>query len=769
MKTKENSKTLHAIANQRYLVMIKESFIELMPLIFIGCFFTIVNSLPIQGYQEFMINIFGDGWKSFGGMIWRGTFAILSILLLLSLTNKMAEHKGIPQNIAVLNAMVSLFILLEPTTEGFADYKDLGTKGLCIAIFISFFSTCLFSFFYKKDRLKIKIPAGEVSDTSRKSFELIVPAFLTIIVIAILRQAFILIFGTRDIYNFFYEMIQKPFASMENGIFTSIIYIILNQVAWFFGIHGSAVTEGLNNNIFVTAIESNAALVASGQSATEVFNQPFFDFFVYLGGAGATLCLAIAMLLFSKKKYTRKLAIIAIVMGLFNVNELVVLGLPIVLNPIFILPFIGVPIVLNIVSYLATTMGLVPIAVESSHWTTPIFLSGLTITQSFSGIVLQLVNLILGIIMYAPFVKMQEATKFKVNNKVADFSDSLLSGDLSKEIDDSYLKRSDDIGLMARAITHTKKGLIKMICDIKSQMAERVQQSEMLADHSMNLNDNIQSINEELKDSLEGANRQCENLQMVIGILQDFKGSLTDILLNVEQVSQSAEQVKEKTSIGEKEISELSHVMEETSKSFEELDKVVSVTDSSVAKVSELISNIKKIANSTNILALNATIEAARAGEQGKGFAVVAEEIRGLAASTDFILKEMIEKVSLITSNVQFISHTKEVLGIQINLQEKNGKVMFELFNQIEALVQTVHANAKNVQQVTSQIKEKNGSIETRIEDIYKVSEHQLAYAQNITDNSEAIKQVAQVMKTASTDIMTDTQKLKDIIEQYKI
>lgn len=757
------------ISEKKYLMMIKEAFIELIPLVLIGSFFTIMNNLPIDAYQNLMIELFGEGWKSYGGMIWQGTFGILSILLLISLTNKVADHKGVPQSTAILIAIVTLFILLEPTIEGSADYKDLGTKGMCMAILIAIVITNLFAYFYRKEKLRIRIPVGEVSDNSRKAFEVIVPALLTIIIVATTRQIFMLIFNTRDIYNFFYSMIQMPFNNLGNGLLTSIIYILLNQVAWFFGIHGSAVTEGLNNNIFVPNIEANVMAIANGGIATEIFNQPFFDFFVYLGGSGATLCLAIAMLIFSKKKHTRRIATLAIIMGLFNVNELLVLGLPIVLNPIFLIPFIGVPIVLNIISYLATSMELVPIVTANSHWTSPVFISGVVITGSFAGAILQFINIIVGVIIYAPFVKLHEATKYKRNNQIAEFSDKIINGDLSDEIDDRYLKRTDDVGVMARAITHTQKGLVKVIRDIRYQMKERINQALVLTKYSQELNVNIQDIDKELVDSLEGANNQVRNIQSIIGNLNEFKMHLLHIKDNVKEVTQSTDQVTEMTLVGERELTKLEEIMQETSSSFRDLEESVITTNYNVEKVGELVGAIKNIAATTNILALNTTIEAARAGESGKGFVVLAKEISKLASATETILSEIVEKTDLITENIEVISRTKENLGTQIELQEYNSKIMIELFKKIKELIKIVSDNANSVYDTGYSIQEKNTSVEINIEEIYEISKKQLEYAENITKNAENIKQVAEIMDVTSNSIKIDTDQLESFISSYKL
>lgn len=752
-------KKIDNFSNQKCFLMLKESFIELMPIIIIGCIFTIINNLPIKSYQNFMIQIWGQDWKSYGGMVWQGTFAILSILLLISLTNKIADDKGVPQTIAVLLALVSLFILLEPTKEGALDYKDLGTKGMCMAIFISFATTYIFSYFYRIKKLRVQILAGEV----------IIPALITIIIIATLRQMFIIVFETRDIYNFFYDMIQKPFESLENGLFTSIVYIILNQVAWFLGIHGSAVTEGLNNSIFVEAMNTNILAVESGQMATEIFTQPFFDFFVYLGGSGATLCLAISMFMLSKKRDTKRLAIVAILMGIFNVNEVIVLGLPIVLNPIFLIPFIGVPVVLNIISYIATTLDLVPVVSVSSHWTSPIFISGVAITQSFAAVILQFINVIIGVIIYTPFVRLYEKNTYRLNNEVEAFSEGLLKGDLSQNIHKNYLERTDSIGMMARAIMYTKNGLVKVVTDIKEQMGARIQEADTLTVHSEDLSQSLKEINIRLEDASKDVNLQFDSLQIAVGGLEGVRTFLNDIESNVSIVKKGSQGIQEKTLIGKKELITLEDVSTKTIHAFKELDGIITVTNNSTFEINESIEQIKYIANTTNILALNATIEAARVGEQGKGFMVVANEIKKLAESTEEILNDIIGKTNVIETNMNIINEAKEILGIQISVQEENNKFMISLFAGIENLVESMQSDTVNVEKASMNLKEENELIENNVEKVYKLAIQQLEYSEKIVEYAKGINKIADTLNQMSFKIKEGTYKLEEMIDEYTV
>ncbi len=192
---------------------------------------------------------------------------------------------------------------------------------------------------------------------------------------------------------------------------------------WFFGIHGSNVLNVPKDVILGQAMQSNIDAVAAGGMPTEIFTSTFLDAFVLLGGCGATWALLIAIFLFSKRRSNRALSKVAAIPMVFNINEMIVFGLPIVGNPVFFIPFLLTPLLMLMSSYLAMYLGIVPLTIERVEWTTPIIFSGYLATGSIAGSLLQLFNLVLGVAIYAPFVKIydrviERETKEKMNHLV---------------------------------------------------------------------------------------------------------------------------------------------------------------------------------------------------------------------------------------------------------------------------------------------------------------------------------------------------------------
>ena len=168
---------------------------------------------------------------------------------------------------------------------------------------------------------------------------------------------------------------------------------------------------------FAPGLTINQAAIEAGEAATSVLTKQFFDCFVLMGGCGATICLLIAIIVFSKSRARRSLGYTATIPMIFNINELMVFGLPIIFNPIMMIPFLLVPLVCYSVSYLAIYIGIVPMITNSIEWTTPIILGGYYATGSIAGALLQIFNVGIGIAIYFPFIKLLDKQSVRQDQK----------------------------------------------------------------------------------------------------------------------------------------------------------------------------------------------------------------------------------------------------------------------------------------------------------------------------------------------------------------
>lgn len=401
------------IGAQRHLVAIRDGFVAIMPLMILGSFATLLNNLPINAYQNFMENLFGsDAWKGFGGSLWNGTFAIVSLLIVFTVSYQLARSynkDGLSSGVVALAALITI---TQETGDWGIPFAWVGAQGLFISIFVALISTEVFTRLLGNERLNIKMPEGVPPAVSR-SFSALFPAMITLSIFGLIKVLTV-VGGMPDIHEAFFNALQAPVSKMANTLWSAIFVAVIIHVLWFFGLHGSNILEPLMQAVYLPAIEANAAALAAGQEIPNIVTKPFFDAFMNLGGTGATLGLIIAVFIVGRKhKQYRTVSGLGAAPGLFNINEPVLFGFPMVLNPVLLVPFILTPVILTVFSYLVTAAGIVPKTIAFIPWTTPPIIGGFLATGSWKGAVLATVNLVIAVLMYIPFIKYAERAEIK--------------------------------------------------------------------------------------------------------------------------------------------------------------------------------------------------------------------------------------------------------------------------------------------------------------------------------------------------------------------
>ncbi|MFB1049936.1 PTS sugar transporter subunit IIC [Paraliobacillus sp. JSM ZJ581] len=400
------------IGSQRHLVAVRDGFVAIMPLIIIGSLAVLINNFPKFGPVDlvgFLNSIFGEGnWQNVGGTVWNGSFAVIGLLIAFSVAYNLAKSYDLDGLAAGLISIAS-FIMLVPVTEDWGlNFAWLGAQGLFVALIVSLLTTELFRLLVNA-KLTIKMPDGVPEGVSR-SFQALIPTALILVIVGIF-QAIMTVVGEISIFEVIFNVIQAPLQGIGNTLPAAMVVSFLNHLLWFFGLHGTNIIGSVIEPIYLPLIEENLALFQDGMSAFEVpytVTKPFLDSFVFMGGSGTTIALIIAIFIVVKGKQKhpyKEIAKLSAPAGIFNINEPVIFGLPIVLNPVMLIPFILIPVTLTVVSFFALDLGLVPKTVAIVPWTTPPILSGYLVTGgSWRGIALQLVNIALAVVMYIPFV-----------------------------------------------------------------------------------------------------------------------------------------------------------------------------------------------------------------------------------------------------------------------------------------------------------------------------------------------------------------------------
>ena len=221
----------------------------------------------------------------------------------------------------------------------------------------------------------------------------------------------------------------------------SSIAVLINQIVWFVGSHGSHFLDTYATSLFSpwgAPYDSNLAW------------RPMFNAFVLIGGSGATLGLLLAIAIAAREGPARKVAQLSILPGIFNINETVLYGLPVVLNPVYLFPFVAVPLLLNLLTLAGVNFGFMEFQAVTIPWTTPPIISGWMLTGSWHGAAFQVFEICLSTVLYLPFVRKAEAGRIREQSRVlAETMDAILYEGRARL---PVVRRQDQIGLMARGL-----------------------------------------------------------------------------------------------------------------------------------------------------------------------------------------------------------------------------------------------------------------------------------------------------------------------------
>lgn len=417
-----------------HLKAVRNGLTLTLPLVMAGCVAVLIANFPVQGYQDFMLQTFGEDWHNLNVHIADGTFSILAVIIMLTISFSLAEYhnstSGTREMHPAVVALVSLACLVAVVqpyslTSSSGDSPPpgmglpffwLGIHGLFVSILIAFASTSIFFRLKKISWLNISFYSEEANASISYAFSAMFLGMITIVIFVLFKTVLQEV-GIESIHQTIYDMLSAPFAKMGNTFGTALFYTFIRHFFWFFGIHGTNLMEPVTTSIYVPAMEENIAAVALGLPPPHIFTKTFFDAFLAIGGSGATICLLLAIFLSSRRGSMLKITQISFLPALFNINEMIMFGLPIVLNPIFLIPFLVVPLVQCCITYLAMLWGLVPYTINMIGWTAPAFIGGYATTESYLGAVMQLVNILVGAAIYLPFVRIADTMKKEAFNQ----------------------------------------------------------------------------------------------------------------------------------------------------------------------------------------------------------------------------------------------------------------------------------------------------------------------------------------------------------------
>lgn len=409
-------------ASTKAVSAIRDGFVATMPATLIGSLFLLMASLPFNGYSDFMSNLLGADWDIGLNQVSTNTFDILSLLAAVSIAYAYAKNEKQDGISCAMLSLMSFLIISDSTVltasgeivGGVIPRGWTGANGVIAAIFASIVTAKIFVFCNEKE-LKVKMPEG-VPEGVTNAFSALIPGFFIILFSMLVYQICMVVNGT-SLTEIIFKVLQIPLQNVSSTWLGGVIIVTLISLLFWAGIHGANIVIGVIGPILTANALANQALIEAGTNTvaegSKILTIQFVECFTKFGGTGITVGLLIASLMAAKSKQMKEISKISMVPAVFNINEPVIFGLPIVYNPLMLAPFVLVPLAAFIITYTAILTGfMAPFGSVTVPWTTPVVISGFLL-GGWQGAVVQIAILIASVVIYYPFVLKQDALCLK--------------------------------------------------------------------------------------------------------------------------------------------------------------------------------------------------------------------------------------------------------------------------------------------------------------------------------------------------------------------
>lgn len=405
-----------AVDDNKYLSAIKNAFTTFLPFVVIGSFanlFTNIICSTEVGLAKF-IPALAELSGGFSAINY-GTIGLISVYVCFFIGMNLAERNGTPR--VVTGALcVASFISVVPTVVSVTIGEEVGAgpglantvtgaQGLFMAMIISVAASEILRVFNNIEAIKIKMPK-EVPSGIATSFNVLIPAFITVAIVAVFGAVFHSLTGSY-LNSFIYDLVQAPLQALFQTPGGIIILIIVMQLFWFLGIHGGLVLFPIRQPLVIAALATNMALAEQGLAPTEPITDTFWIAFTVFGGGGIAFALLLDILLFGKKPADREIAKLSLIPGLFGISEPIIFGLPVVLNPLYFIPYVFGSAVSTGIALLAVNVGFIAPSIVSVPVGLPPIITAF-LGFGVQGVIVQLVGLAVCMALYLPFLKLSD-------------------------------------------------------------------------------------------------------------------------------------------------------------------------------------------------------------------------------------------------------------------------------------------------------------------------------------------------------------------------
>lgn len=411
--------------NTKVIKALKDGMMFSLPFLMIGSLFLLIANLPIKSLNTLVAEC---GLADICSQVYSSTFSLMALFTVVGITYSYLKNDKI--STAVNGALTGLaaFVLLTPSSKvlengeavtGVISKDWTAGQGMICAILIGFLVGYIYSLCIRKD-IRVKMPEG-VPPGVADSFSSLLPTGIITIVCAIIYAVCHFVFKT-TLAELIYSAIQIPLQGVTDSFAGVVIMTVMMSLLWWTGVHGGSICGGILSPILQANMAANQKILDSGvaltvQNGGHIFTQQFWDNFLCMSGAGVVIGLVIYITFFAKSESLRSLGKLSIVPNIFNINEPIIFGTPIVLNIYLLVPFVLVPLIIGISSYLLMYFGILPLfSGVMVPWTTPPIISGFLI-GGWKVALWQLVMIIISFVVYFPFIKKIDTLSSKNENK----------------------------------------------------------------------------------------------------------------------------------------------------------------------------------------------------------------------------------------------------------------------------------------------------------------------------------------------------------------
>ena len=397
-----------AIGQQKYVTSIRDGFITALPFMIVGSFLLVFIFPPFSPDTSWS---FARAWLQFSldhrealMLPFNFSMGVMTLFIAVGIAASLAKHHNLDSLTAGMLSLMSFLLVAAPLKDGQISTAYFSGQGIFTAILVAIYSTELYAFL-KRHNVTIRLPP-EVPAGVARSFEILIPVLAVVLTLHPLN-----LFIEAQLGMIIPEAIMslvKPLVAASDTLPAILISVLVCQVLWFAGIHGALIVTGIMNPFWMANLSINQAAMAAGTAIPHIYVQGFWDHYLLIGGVGSTLPLAL-MLLRSKAVHLRTIGRMGVVPGVFNINEPILFGAPIIMNPLFFLPFVLVPMINATLAWFALKLDLVSRVVSMTPWTTPAPIgASWAANWSFSPVIMCLICMGTAMVMYLPFLRAYE-------------------------------------------------------------------------------------------------------------------------------------------------------------------------------------------------------------------------------------------------------------------------------------------------------------------------------------------------------------------------